>query len=189
MKGINHQIAQSTRFYRKLHRWIAIPLLMFFFLVGATGLLLGLKQTIGILPETQKGVSSTPETWLSIAEISQVARDYSTQTLKASATIDRIDIRPKKGIAKIVFSDHFTELQIDCTTGKVLSVSTRTSDIIEKIHDGSILDRFVGTQNDPIKIVYTFSLALGLMLLSVSGFWLWYNPKRIKRSKNQESAL
>ena len=86
-------------------------------------------------------------------------------------------------MAKIVFIEHFTELQIDCTTGKILSISQRNSDIFEKIHDGSILDFFVKTENDEIKLFYTTIVSLGLILLSFSGFWLWYNPKRIKMQK------
>ena len=64
-----------------------------------------------------------------------------------------------------------------------MSVSRRNSDIIEKIHDGSILDFWVNTKNDEIKLFYTTIVSLSLILLSFSGFWLWYNPKRIKKYK------
>ncbi len=177
------QIAKRTRLYRKLHKWIALPLLLFFLTIGITGLLLGLKKQTGLLPPTRKGTNANAGIWLSIDSIQSVAVRYASQTLQKPAEIDRIDIRPAKGIAKIVFAKHFTELQIDCTTGVILSVETRRSDIIEKIHDGSILDFLVGTDNDPIKVVYTFSVSTGLILLSVTGFWLWYNPKRMKQRK------
>lgn len=180
----NTQIAKQTRLYRKLHKWIAIPLLLFLFIIGITGLLLGLKKQTGLLPPTMKGTSNNAEKWLSLDSIQSVAVRYASQTLQKSAAIDRIDIRPAKGTAKIVFARHFTELQLDCTTGAILSVETRRSDIIEKIHDGSILDFLVGTDNDPIKVIYTFCASAGLILLSVSGFWLWYNPKKMKRQKS-----
>jgi hypothetical protein len=179
----NIQIAKNTRLYRKIHRWIAIPLLFFFFLTGITGLLLGWKKQTSLLPKTQKGINIESKNWLSLEKIQYTAIQYAQNTLKKDTTIDRIDIRPTKGIAKIVFLNHFTELQIDCTTGKVLTVSTRSSDIIEKIHDGSILDYWIRTENDVLKLFYTTSISLSLLLLSLSGFFLWYNPIRMRRSK------
>ncbi len=181
-------IARSTRFYRKLHKWIAIPLLCFFLLIGITGLLLGWKKSTELLPPTQKGSSLHSQEWLSIARISQIAQNYSQQELKQSPEIDRIDIRPGKAVAKIVFTHHFTELQIDCTTGQILAVNTRYSDIIEKIHDGSIIDVLIQTNNEEVKLTYTTILSIGLILLSISGFWLWYNPKRIKKRKMVKAA-
>ncbi len=188
MLNDNSGIARSTRIYRKLHKWIAVPLLCFFLLMGITGLLLGWKKSAGLLPPTKTGSSLASEEWLSIAHIEQIAQNYAQQTLKQSATIDRIDIRPGKAMAKIVFADHFTELQIDCKTGQVVAVSTRYSDIIEKIHDGSIVDVLASTANEQIKITYTSIMAIGLILLCISGFWLWYNPKRIKKRKLIKAA-
>lgn len=177
------KIAQTTRTYRKLHKWIALPLFTFMLLVGTTGLLLGWKKHIGILPKTEKGESSQSREWISIDSIQQIAKNYAKNELKTGEKIDRIDIRPQKGIAKIVFVEHFTELQIDCKTGKILAVNTRTSDIIEKIHDGSILDMLIQTENEQVKLAYTTSVASGLILLSISGFFLWYNPIRIRKQK------
>ena len=123
-------------------------------------------------------------TWISLDKIQKTAQQFVKDSLKLSTEIDRIDVRPQKAVAKIIFTEHFTELQIDCTTGKILSVSQRNSDIIEKIHDGSIFDFFVKTKNDEIKLFYTSIVSLSLILLSFSGFWLWYNPKRIKKQKS-----
>jgi uncharacterized iron-regulated membrane protein len=177
-------IASTTRLYRKLHRWVAVPLLLFMLMMGVTGLLLGWKKQTELLPKTEKGQSNRSTDWVKIDSIQHIAQRYATDILKAPADIDRIDIRPQKGVAKIVFVHHFTELQIDCQTGKILSVSTRKSDIIEKIHDGSLLDFWVGTPNDAIKLTYTSVIGLGLILLSISGFWLWYNPIRIRNNKH-----
>jgi len=183
MSGKVSKIAKSTRNYRKLHQWVAIPLFFFMFSTGVTGLLLGWKKQAGILPKTQKGESTQSNQWIKIDSIQQIAANYVQNKLKKSALIDRIDIRPQKGIAKIVFVEHFTELQIDCKTGEILAVNQRNSDIIEKIHDGSILDFLAQTDNDAFKLFYTTTLSLGLILLSISGFWLWYNPIRIRNAK------
>ncbi|NUN99045.1 MAG: PepSY domain-containing protein [Saprospiraceae bacterium] len=179
-------IAERTRLYRKLHRWVAVPLFAFMFLIGFTGLLLGWKKQTNLLPPTARGASAEPSAWLPLDSLRHIAQIYATDSLQKSDAIDRIDIRPQKGIAKIVFADHFSELQLDCTTGQILSVNARYSDILEKIHDGSILDYCFHTSNDQLKLAYTTIVSLSLLLLSFSGFWLWYNPKRIRKMKERK---
>ena len=174
-------IARKTRFYRKLHKWLAVPLFVFMFLIGCTGLLLGWKKNIDLLPPTQKGSSRVASEWLTLDRIQAIAQDYARDSLQASPEIDRIDIRPQKGVAKIVFLHHFTEIQIDCHSGAVLSRATRRSDFIEKIHDGSILDQYLHTGNGQIKLFYTTVIGLALLVFTVTGFWLWYGPKRMRK--------
>ena len=94
--------------------------------------------------------------------------------LKHDTIIDRIDYRPSKRIVKVLFKSHFTELQINVQTGDIVSVNRRFDAIIEKLHDGSIFD-FYFTNSNISKIVYT--LSLGIIFMTVSGFLLWYYPK------------
>lgn len=179
-------IASTTRLYRKLHRWIAIPLFLFLTLIGTTGLLLGWKKQVGLLPKTQKGSNMETQAWISLDSISNIAIRYAEQKLKKSPEIDRIDVRPQKGVAKIVYAHHFTELQIDCASGQILAVNARNSDLIEKIHDGSILDFELNPDGEQFKLSYTTLAGAGLVLLAISGFWLWYNPIRMKKIKHQK---
>lgn len=176
-------VVERTRLYRKLHKWVAVPLFAFMFLMGLTGLLLGWKKHTGLLPPTAKGGSSEAAAWLHVDSLQRIAQAYAADSLHKSTAIERIDIRPKKGIAKIVFADHFSELQLDCSTGEILSVNARYSDILEKIHDGSILDFYFQTSNEQVKLTYTTAVSSSLLLLSFTGFWLWYNPKRIRKMK------
>ncbi|TDB63716.1 PepSY-associated TM helix domain-containing protein [Arundinibacter roseus] len=185
--SVPQKIAQTTRLYRKLHTWAAVPLFVCMFLIGTTGLLLGWKKQAGILPKTAQGTELKSQQWISLDSIQKIAKVYVVEELNLPDRIDRIDVRPQKGIAKIVFVEHFTELQIDCSTGKILSVNTRTSDIIEKIHDGSLLDFWMESDGEAAKLTYTSIVSLGLILLSFSGFWLWYNPIRIRRMKRSDS--
>ncbi|MDL5048604.1 PepSY-associated TM helix domain-containing protein [Oscillatoria amoena NRMC-F 0135] len=181
------EIAKSTRSHRKLHRIIGSLLVLFFFIIAITGLLLGWKKHSGglILPETERGTSTDLTTWLSYDALHQKALVALTKNFpdQRSQRIDRIDARPDKGIVKFVFKDHYTEIQLDGATGKVLAVNQRTSDIIEQIHDGSILDFLFDTPDGQIKLVYTSMVGCGLALLSFTGFWLWYNPVRIRNKK------
>lgn len=137
------------------------------------------------MPPTEIGTSADLTIWLSYDSLHKLAiRELQNKYGKnRSVRIDRIDARPDKGTVKFVFKDHFTEIQLDAATGNVLAVNQRTSDIIEQIHDGSILDFIFETSDGQIKLTYTTLLAGGLALLSFTGFWLWYNPKRIRKKK------
>lgn len=185
-------IASTTRFYRKIHKWIGTYLFIFFFFISVTGLLLGWKKHSGglILPKTKKGVSTNMKAWLSYDSLNALAiktlRDSLPENL--SPVLDRIDARPDKGVVKFVFKNHYTEIQLDCTTGEVLAVNTRTSDIIEQIHDGSILDFAFNTSDGQIKLGYTTITGLSLLLLTITGFFLWYNPIRIRNKKEKNQA-
>lgn len=183
MKELTSRIARRTRLWRKIHRWISLPLLLVMLLTGGTGVLLGWKKQAELLPPTQKGASSEAVGWIGLDSIVSLATVFARDSLRLAADIDRIDVRPQKGIAKIIFAAHFTELQIDCSTGRVLSVAQRHSDLIERIHDGSLADQVLGTGGDYTKLTYTTLAGLGLIFLSISGFWLWFNPIRIKKLK------
>jgi hypothetical protein len=71
-------------------------------------------------------------------------------------------------------------VQLDCTTGELLHIERRRSDFIENIHDGSILDYVIETDGEQIKLVYTTIMGGALLLFTISGFWLWYGPKKFK---------
>ena len=145
---------------------------------ATTGILLSYKkQAEWIQPPTQSGTSAQTEQFISIDSIheigiKQVIGLNNTNTI----TIDRIDIRPKKGIAKILYKDANWEMQIDIITGKVLSQKARYSDLIERIHDGSFI-------SEGFKIGSMTYLGLGLLILTLSGLGLWYGPKVIRNKK------
>ena len=184
-KRKTNEIAATTRSWRKLHRSISIVLVLFFGVIAGSGLLLGWKKNIALLPETTLGTApNQPDKWLSIAALNEIATSYVADSLQKSDEISRIDIRPEKGTVKFVFNNHFTEVQLDCASGAIRSVAQRNSDLIEKIHDGSIVDFLVNKDQSLFKLSYTSIMGLGLLALSFSGFWLWVNPKRIRRSKH-----
>lgn len=181
------QQARTLRSFRKIHRTTGALLFVFFFLVSISGLLLGWKKNSGglILPKTTEGTSSNLSEWLSVDSLSRNASNYLHNSVSSnlSADIERIDLRPDKGIVKFVFKDHFWGMQLDGATGKLLQIERRNSDIIEGVHDGSIIDRFFNTGNT-IKLIYTSIMGLALLLFTITGFWLWYGPKRMRNLKN-----
>ncbi|MDN3203438.1 PepSY-associated TM helix domain-containing protein [Algoriphagus sediminis] len=167
---------------RRLHRWLGIPLMLFFLVIGVTSVLLAWKKKMELLPATQKSeLLSDQKEWISPVQMIEIAK--SEMMKKGESTeVDRIDIRPDKGIAKVTFKTHFSEVQLDGFSGEVLSVETRHSDWIEKVHDGSIVDYYFW-QSETAKLTYSSATAFGLILMSISGFYLWYFPKRIRKLK------
>ncbi len=183
MKKENQSLAKSARWYRKAHRFVAVPLLLFVAIMSITGLLLTWKDELQLKPVTAT-IASEGRALLSLNKIERKAINY-IDSLELSTEINRIDYRPRKGIAKVRFEKHFTELQIDCYTGKIVSQKTRTADIIEMIHDGSIVDFLFDSNGKATKLFYSTLVSLGLLFLALSGFWLWKKPKQIKKNKGK----
>lgn len=176
---------KALRYVRKIHRTTGILLFIFFFVIGTTGLLLGWKKHSGgaILAHTSQGTSSDLSQWLSLDSLKKVA----VQTLHDSfgndldPELERIDVREEKGVVKFVFAKNYWGIQVDGKTGKVLQIERRNADMVENIHDGSILDFWAGTRGEIIKLIYTTIMGLALITFTVTGFWLWVGPKMLKR--------
>lgn len=180
--------AKFLRIFRKIHRITGAMLFVFFFIVAITGILLGWKSNSNnlILPKSHQGTSTELQNWIPLDSLHKnaiiILRDSISSEL--STELDRIDIRKNKGMVKFIFEDHYWEIQLDGATGKVLNIGKRHSDFFENIHDGSILDNYFSTSNNQIMVLYTSIMGLALLLFTVTGFWLWYGPKKLKRSRN-----
>jgi len=178
------QQAKLLRVFRKVHRLTGALLFVFFFIVAVTGLLLGWKKNSNgyLLAKSYKGISTNTKSWLSVDSLTHNAIHYLHDSVDAglSTTIDRIDFRPEKGMVKILFTDHFTALQLDASTGAILHVETRRADFIEKIHDGSVVDHYLNIPSGSFKLFYTSIMGVALLLFTITGFWLWYGPKRMR---------
>jgi len=181
--------ADILKFARKIHRTTGATLFIFFFVVAITGLFLGWKKHSGgiILADTFKGRSTEPKDWLPIYQLQDFAIRHARENISAtiSTEIDRIDLRPDKGMVKFIFIEGYRGVQVDCTTGELLHIERRYSDLIENIHDGSYADRFFGTSYGQIKLVYTTVIGLALLTFTITGFWLWFGPKHFKK-RNRE---
>lgn len=180
-------IVKRTRWYRKIHRWLGSGLFIFFFIISGTGLLLGWKKNSNgyLLAKTYQGTSTDLKQWLPVDSLQTIAIKIIHDSISPNlaGTIDRIDARPGKGMVKFVFTDHYWAVQLDCTTGKLLHIEKRRADFIEQLHDGSILDKLFNNKSGFLKLSYSSMMGLSLLLLSFTGFWLWYNPRRIKGRK------
>lgn len=166
---------------RKIHYWgsaiIAIPVLI----IIVTGILLLLKKDIDwIQPSSEKGVGKIPT--ISFTEIVNIASTVEEAGVQNWSDINRLDVRPRKGIIKIRTRDSW-EIQIDHQTGAILKTAYRRSDLIESIHDGSFF-------HDYAKLGLFLPSSIILLILWVTGMYLFAIPllkKKQKRKKVQKS--
>ncbi len=177
-----HEREKSTRLLREwriYHKYVGVTLAALLLISALTGLALAWKKNVDLLqPPTQKGAAVTLQDWRPLAELATAGQEalQRERGLPELPPIDRLDVRPDKGIVKVLFADGWWEAQVDGATGQVLSVARRHSDWIEAVHDGSII-------SDTFKLVSMNALGAGLGLLAVTGLWLWYGPKRLRRAK------
>ena len=175
--------AKVLRLSRSVHRTTGALLFIFFFVVACTGLLLGWKKDSGgvILAETYQGSSNDLKAWLPIHVLHEKAVGVMRESVSRdlSLELDRIDVRPDKGVVKFVFVEHYWGVQLDGATGEVLHIERRRADFVENVHDGSVLDYLAGTGGQ-IKLAYTSIMGAALLTFTVTGFWLWYGPKRFR---------
>lgn len=163
---------------RKLHRWgsalIAVPLLI----IILTGILLQLKkQVTWVQPATMRGSGSVPE--ISFDRVLEVARGVEEAGITSWDDVDRLDVRPAKGMLKVRSKNRY-EIQIDTSTGDVLQVAYRRSDLIESIHDGSFF-------HDLAKLWIFLPTAVILLGLWGTGVYLFLLPHLARRRKRSST--
>ena len=140
---------------------------------------MALKKDVDIIqPPTQKGISKDLATWKSVAELSAIANKalYEAHPAQKNNIIDRLDVRPSKGVVKVLYAEGNWEVQIDGSSGEVKSIAKRYSDWIESLHDGSIV-------SDLFKLFSMNFLGIGVIILMSSGIWLWYGPKVVRKRR------
>lgn len=176
--------AKLIRNFRKIHRITGVVLFVFFLFVSVSGILLTWKKNSGglILAKSQKGTSTELSEWLPMDSLHTIALQVYRDSISSEGVpqLDKIDVRKNKGMVKFVFEQGYWGVQLDGATGAVLQIERRWSDLIENIHDGSVLDHWFRSDGG-LKLFYSSITGLSLLLFSVTGFWLWYGPKRMRK--------
>lgn len=161
---------------RKLHRWGSIAVALPFFVVICTGLLLQLKKQLAwVQPPEQKTAFNVPT--VTMEQILASARAVPEAKVTGWGDIDRLDVRPGKGLVKVVTVDHW-ELQLDLATGALLQSTYRRSDVIESLHDGSWF-------HDLVKLGVFFPAAVIVFGLWITGMYLFLLPFRARANKRR----
>lgn len=158
----------------KFHRWSAWFAAIPSVLIIATGIVLSLRQTSAwIQPPIQKGTPGIPT--LSLTTAFQIAQAIPEAQLYEWKDVKSIEIKPTQGVL-CVRSGNGYEVQIDGSTGKVLSASPRRTTWIITLHEGSYF-------HPMIRWGVFFASALLLLILSCTGIGILSGPylKRIFR--------
>ncbi len=152
---------------RKLHRWGAILSALPLLLVIVTGLLLQVKKQVAwVQPPTQRGQYRNEHFDKSWQDILAIVKTVPEAQVGGWKDIERIDVRPSHGAAKVLCANRW-EVQVDLSTGDILSSNYRRSDLIESLHDGSFF-------SDAAKLWIFLPSGLILLALWLTGAWLWW---------------
>jgi len=167
--GVNYRILN-----RKLHRWGSVAVAVPFLLVLVTGLLLQVKkQVTWVQPAEQRTENTVPQ--VSMEQVITLARSVPEAQVTDWSDIDRLDVRPSKGLLKVITNSRW-ELQVDLKTGALLQSTYRRSDLIESLHDGSWF-------HDNVKLFVFLPVAVVVLGLWVTGMYLFVLPYLTRRRR------
>lgn len=165
---------------RRTHAWISICFAVPLVVVIISGILLQLKKQLPyVQPIERTGAVHEP-----IVSPTQYLGAINAAHQDGNVSwkdVQRVDIRPSKGIAKVILKSDI-EYQIDLGTGHILQREVRRSDFIESLHDGSF---FAG---DISKLGVFLPAAIGLLILWLSGIYMFWLPIVAKTKKKQRMS-
>jgi len=157
-----------NKLIRQIHHWTTVFLALPLLVIIGSGLLLQVKkQASWVQPPEQRGTGTEPQ--VDLEQILASVMQYPELGVTGWDDIDRFDVRPGKGVAKVLLRNRW-EVQVDLGTAEVLQTAYRRSDLIESIHDGS----FFG--GDWVKLGLFLPTGIALLLMWLTGLWLFVLP-------------
>jgi len=171
--------------FRNLHKKFASVLFVFFFLIGLTGSLLSFKSafTKVIFENKQISGESKLAAILPLDSLETIAT--STLNEKASTSFkksEKVEIKLSKGTVIFYYKDAYS-IQLNGASGAPILIEKKFGGIIQDIHDGAILDSLLTNKLSLSKKVYSIIMGLSLLLLTITGTYMWYKPKMIKKNR------
>jgi uncharacterized iron-regulated membrane protein len=164
----------SRRDNRKIHRWGAIIVALPFLIVIISGLLLQVKKEVEwVQPPTMEVEIDTLS--LSFEDILRISSTVPEAEIINWEGINRLDVRPDKGIVKVRSENHW-ELQINLQTGEIVHSTLRRSDVIEQLHDGSWF-------HESAKLWIFLPAGIMVLILWVTGIYLFFVPVFAKKTR------
>ncbi len=155
------------RINRKVHKWGSIIIALPVLIVIVTGILLLIRKEFAYLqPETQRGSAKIPT--IAFEQIIKQVSTVEQAQIKSWQDIDRLDVRPNKGVIKVRANNQW-EIQLDSKTAEILQVAYRRSDFIESLHDGTFFQ-------DNANLWLMLPSGIVLLILSITGLFLFFYP-------------
>ena len=166
-KTVEQRVSRAM-FYT--HLWLGVLFTALLLVISVTGVLLNHKRGLGLMPDVDHAPSGAFHAALPLDDLASRAIAAAGLEGGAAELIDRMDVRPRDGLVKVRMRDaSSTEVTVDVVTGSVLHIGARGDVFLEKVHSGEALgSRWV--------LLSTIA-AIGLVVLLVSGYWLWLIPK------------
>ena len=168
--------------FRKIHYWLTALTLVTILVVAVTGVLLTLKKEFATL---QPPLATAVAPGLPATSLDRLLGAVASETNRPGMSwrdVDRIDVRPNDGLAKVILNDR-TEYQVDLHTVRVLQIGYRTSDLLESIHDFSFLG------GDWSKYLLSLPSGIALIVLWVTGGYMFIQPMLVRRRKRRATTL
>lgn len=160
-------------FFRKAHRLGAVVVAAPLLLVLVTGVLLQLRKEIAwVQPPTQKGKGKGKEPTVSMDAILAAAKTVPEAGVSSWADIDRVDVRPKDGIAKVQCKSRW-EVQVDLQTGEVLQSAYRRQEWLVSLHEGSWFA-------EAVRLYVFLPVAVIVISLWATGMYLFFLHVAVK---------
>lgn len=165
--------------FKKLHSWLAIMMAVPLLLIITTGLLLHASPFVKTLqPPTLKGRQAVLK--ISFAEAISIAAAIPETEIRDGHDVAQIDARPAAGVIR-VRAKNFWEVQLDGSTGEVLSSARRWKSILMTLHDGSWFGSI-------IEYGVVFPAGITLFILWVTGIGLFVLPRLIINKRKRTST-
>ena len=157
-----------TRWMFYSHLWLGVSVAFLVILISITGVLLNHKRGLGLMPDAGAAPAGAFAASLPLPVLASRAAGFVTPEIAASG-IDRMDVRPGKGLIKVRFKDsRITEVTLALHDGALLGSGVRSDSFIEQLHSGDVFGDSGYLLSD--------LAALGLILIAFSGFWMWLYP-------------
>jgi uncharacterized iron-regulated membrane protein len=150
------------------HLWLGVVLSGMLLIIAISGILLNHKVRLGLMPDVRQEAAADLAQALPMADLVRLAGEAAPAA--AGTGVDRLDVRPRRGIMKVRYRDRVvTEVTLDIHSGSVLHVGERNDVFLEKLHSGEIFG-----ENG---ILLSDFAAIVIVLLVISGYWLWLFPR------------
>lgn len=166
----------SIRFFFIAHKWVGIIAALVLTVCAGTGFLLLIKKEVAWVQPPERAGAAPNTLSVTFDDILRACVGDERLGIKGWGDVRRVDVRPRAGIAKVITRDGM-EAQVDLSTGELLQVAERRSDLIESIHDGSFFGEWAHGYLWPLASV-------SLLFLVFSGLWLWLLPK-VRRARRR----
>jgi uncharacterized iron-regulated membrane protein len=171
--------------FRNLHKQFASVLFVFFFLIGLTGSLLSFKSAFTKIIFENREVSAETKIakLLPLDSLEKVATSILNEKAKTEfKKSEKVEIKISKGTVLFYYKEAYS-VQLNGGSGDPILIEKKFGGIIQDIHDGAILDSWIINKSSLFKKLYSIIMGLSLLLLTITGTYMWYKPKLIKKNR------